>query len=84
MDGMKFGDSVQVNRTPDGLEGETKSLFELCVGRTFTILGIVPVPEIGSELLELHVGEVLGKPAYMHSIWIEKEFVKSADPSTVD
>jgi len=81
---MKIGDSIRVVGTPHGLEGETKALFELCVERVFPIIGIVPVPEIGSELLELHVGEVVGKPSYMHSIWIEKEFVTSADPSMMD
>lgn len=81
---MKIGDSILVVGVPDGLEAETKSLFELCVGRTFPIFGIVPVPEIGSELLELHVGELAGKPPYMHSIWIEKELVTSADPSAID
>ena len=81
---MKIGDSVTVVEIPDGLEGETKSIFELCVGRTFPIFGIVPVPEIGGELLELHVGEVVGKPAYMHSIWIEKDFVTTVDPSATD
>jgi len=66
------------------LEGETEALFESCVGRTFPIQGMVPVPETGSELLELHVGEVAGKPSYMHSVWIERELVTTADPSTVD
>jgi len=80
---MKIGDRIKVVAIP-ALEAETKAIFELCVGRIFPILGIVPVPEIGTELLELHVGEVVGKPPYMHSIWIEKEFVTSADPATMD
>jgi hypothetical protein len=29
----------------------------------------------------LHVGEVVGESEYMHSIWIEKAFVTSTDPS---
>jgi hypothetical protein len=80
---MKTGDRTKVVATP-ALEGETKAIFELCVGRIFPVIGIVPVPEIGSELLELEVGEVVGEPAYVHSIWIEKEFVISADPAAID
>jgi len=67
---------------PDGLDSETRTLFELCVGRTFPIVGVVAAPETGGELLELHVGEVVGKAEYMHSIWIEREFATSADPQT--
>ena len=70
---MKIGDHITVKAVPKGLEGETKTLFELCVGRTFPIVGIVALPEMGGELFELHVGEVLGQPDYIHSIWIEKE-----------
>jgi hypothetical protein len=79
---MKIGDTIRLVRLPDGLENdETKSLFEVCPGRVFPVVGIVPVPEIGSELLELHVGEVVGKPPYMHSIWIESEFVAAIEGS---
>jgi hypothetical protein len=81
---MKIGDNVKVVGIPGGLEGETKSLFHLCLGRTFPIFGIVPVPEIGSELIQLEVGEIVGELACMHSIWIEKEFVTSADHSAMD
>jgi hypothetical protein len=77
---MKIGDKIRVLRLPDGLEDDermqTKSLFELCLGQVFPIAGIVPVPEIDSELLELHVGSVVGQSAYMHSIWIERELVE--------
>jgi hypothetical protein len=76
---MKIGDKIRIVGLPNGLqdgEMKTKSLFESCVGRIFPIVGIVPVPEIGSELLELQVGEALGHPPYMHVIWIEKEFVE--------
>jgi hypothetical protein len=80
---VKIGDSITVMVVPKGLDGETKTLFELCVGRTFPIVGIVAVPETGGELFELHVGEVVGQPDYMHSIWIEKEFATSAHISTM-
>lgn len=75
---MKIGDTIKIVSVPSGLQGETKALFEHCVGRIFPIFAIVPVAETGSDLLEIHVGEVLSKPAYMHSIWIEKEHVTPA------
>jgi hypothetical protein len=85
---MKVGDKIRVLRIPDGLEDDermqTKSLFGLCIGQVFPIVGIVPVPEINSELLELHVGSVVGQPAYMHSIWIERELVDVVEVSVAD
>jgi hypothetical protein len=81
---MKIGDNVKVVAIPGRLPGEVRTIFELCMGREFPVFGIVPVPEIDSQLLELHVGEVVGQPDYMHSIWIEKEFVAIAEISTGD
>ena len=53
----------------------TQSLFELSVGRVFPIVGF------NGALLELEVGEVLGKNGYMDSIWIEPEFVEIVEPA---
>ena len=53
----------------------TQSLFELCVGRVFPIVGF------NGALLELEVGEVLEKNPYMDSIWIEPEFVEVVEPA---
>lgn len=76
---MKIGEHIKVIGVPDGLDSETRSVFELCVGKTFPIVGVIAVPETGGELFELHVGEVVGEAKYMHSIWIEREFAASAD-----
>jgi hypothetical protein len=77
---MKVGDKIRIVKLPKGLvDGEklqTKSLFELCLGRVFPIRGIVPVVETGGQLLELHVGKLLGEPTFAHSIWIESELVE--------
>jgi len=70
---MKIGDRVRVLTVPPDLrEGElsTQSLFKLCVGRTFSIVGFQ------GNLLELEVGEVLSKEPCMDSIWIEPEHVE--------
>jgi len=68
---LKVGDRVRVTQIPPILpEDDTRSLFGLCLGRVFPIVGFK------WNLLELEVGEVLGKPAYADSIWIEPEFVE--------
>ena len=55
---------------------KTRTLFELCVGRVFPIVGF------NGTLMELEVGEVLGKSAAMDSIWIEPEFVEAVEAQT--
>jgi len=71
---MKKGDLVRIVSAPPALGDEadlpTKQMFDLCLGRIFPIAGFQ------GHLLELEVGHVLGEPAYMHSIWIEPEFVE--------
>jgi hypothetical protein len=77
---VKIGDKIRIVKLPSSLvddeELQTKSLFKLCFGRVFPIVGIMPVVETGGELLELQVGEVLGESPFMHSIWIESELVE--------
>ena len=70
---MNIGDRVRVVTIPSELpenEIRTRSVFELCIGQVFPVVGLQ------GNLLELHVGDVLGKPAYMDSIWIEPEHVE--------
>jgi hypothetical protein len=70
---LKVGDRVRLIQVPPSLpQGEmnTRSLFEVCVGRTFPIVGF------NGDLMELEVGEVLGKDPCMDSIWIEPQFVE--------
>ena len=72
---MRVGDKVLVLRAPERLpdvKGDTlhtQRIFELCIGRVFPIVGF------SNGLIELEVGEVVGQPAYMHSIWIESDCV---------
>ncbi|HVZ05556.1 hypothetical protein [Hyphomicrobium sp.] len=70
---MKIGDKVRVERMPDGLPPDNKqlqTLFGGCVGKTF------PIVAFDGDLVELHVGEVFGKPAEHHQIWLEPSQVK--------
>ncbi|UCH73456.1 MAG: hypothetical protein JSU82_14065, partial [Rhodospirillales bacterium] len=65
---MKVGDRVRVIGIPDGLpdnDMDTKRIFELCVGRTFTVQDLTPVEGLEYELIELHVGKVVGESDYM-------------------
>jgi hypothetical protein len=73
---LKVGDYVRVTGIPqdlpnlDGDDLRTKDIFERCLGRVF------PVTGFQGKWLELEVGEVVGAPACMHTIWIEPEFVE--------
>jgi hypothetical protein len=70
---MKIGDKVRVERMPDGLPHDNKqlqTLFRGCLGKTF------PIVKFDGDLVELHVGEVFGKPADYHQIWLEQSQVK--------
>jgi hypothetical protein len=75
---LKIGGKVRVTRVPDAvLRGkaddlDTRRIFELCVGRVF------PIARLSNGLIELHVGEVVGQPAYIHSIWIEPDCIVAA------
>jgi hypothetical protein len=73
---LKIGEKVRVARVPDAVakanDLSTRRIFELCVGRVFPVVGVA------NGLLELHVGEVAGEPAFMHSIWIEPACVVAA------
>lgn len=72
---MKVGDLVRVVKVPPGLRDsqdlQTRALFELCLGRIF------PIADIQDKLIELHVGETVAEPSYMHSIYIESEYLEA-------
>ena len=71
---IKIGDTVVIIAVPDPLPTGmgTRALFESCVGRAFSVVGIA------NGLLELEVGNVVGEASYMHSVWIEPNFVRPA------
>jgi hypothetical protein len=73
---LKVGDYVRLTAVPPGLPNpetedlHTKDIFQRCLGHVFRVAGFQ------GEWLELEVGEVTGEPAYMHSIWVEPDFVE--------
>lgn len=76
---MKVGDLIRIVKVTAGLRDDddlrTKTLFDHCLGKTFPIAGI------DANRIELHVGEVFGKPSHIHSIYIEPEFVEVVENS---
>ena len=74
---MKPGDIVRVLKAPEGLRESsddlTRTLFDLSVGETF------PIAAINDNLIELHVGQVLGEDADLHTIYIGPECVELVD-----
>jgi hypothetical protein len=79
---MKIGDKVRVIGIPEGLadnDMQTKQVFELCLGRIFPIEDFKQVEDLPYKLVELFVGEVVGEADYMHSIWVEPEFLEVVD-----
>jgi hypothetical protein len=75
---MKVGDSVRVLKVPSNLQDNselgTSSVFEKCLGHVFPVVNIRE-----DSMIELEVGEVVGKPSYMETIWIEPDCVAVVD-----
>jgi hypothetical protein len=80
---MKIGDLVRVIGIPDNLSDDadpgkfsTKAVFERSVGSVYPIIDITT-----EGLVELQVGEAVGVEPYLHSIWLEPEFLVFAEIS---
>jgi hypothetical protein len=73
----KPGDLIRIIRVPevaqdtDGLK--TRSTLERCIGHIFPIMGFN-----NEGMIQIDVGEVLGKASYLESIWIEPDCVEPA------
>ena len=75
---MKIGDRVRVIGVPPDLPPHDpmddpcmRTVFGRSVGKCFPIIDITP-----AGLIELEVGKAVGVASYLHSIWIEAEFVE--------
>ena len=77
---MKVGDNVKLVGIPpdtsDDAELQTRTLFEKCLGKTFRVAGLEPVEGLPFKLVQLDVGHVLGMESYLHSIWVEPEYLQ--------
>ena len=57
---------------PDAEEIQTNTVFERSLGRTF------PIEAFDGDRVELLVGSVMKRPAYEHTIFLEREFIELA------
>ena len=76
---MNAGDIVRLIGIPpdtkDDEELRTRTLFETCLGKIFTIEEVV-TSEGYEPMFELKVGHVLGKPPHEHKIWVESRYLE--------
>ena len=76
---MKVGDRVKLIGIPPNLrdidEMLTRTLFEKCVGRSFTVVALEAVEGLPYQIVKLNVGHVLGRPEDMECIWVEPEYL---------
>ena len=77
---MKTGDRVKLIGIPSGVKNDaelqTLALFEKCLGKTFLVADIEIVPGLSQPLAKLDVGQVVEEPTYMHTIWVEEEYLE--------
>lgn len=77
---MKTGDKVKLIGIPPDLSNnqklQTLTLFEKCLGETFTVAGFETVEGLPYQLVQLDVGHVLGKAPYLETIWVEPEYLE--------
>jgi hypothetical protein len=82
---MKTGDKVRLIRVPDAVRDDanfpTRGIFLQCVGRVFPIVGFQHVDGLRADLIELEVGEVVGKAACQETIWVEPDCVEAVEIS---
>ena len=81
---MKAGDKVKLIGIPPNLRDEqdlqTRTLFEKCLGRSFTVIGVESVEGLPHPVARLDVGHVLGEEPWMHTIWVEPEYLRLENP----
>src|SRR6267378_5392754 len=81
---MKAGDRVKLIGIPpdakDDAELQTRTLFEKCLGNSFIVGEMESVDGLSQQLARLEVGHVLGEPSYMHTIWVEEQYLEVEGP----
>ena len=61
---------------PDDDEFNTPEVFQKCLGRIFAVSDIQTFEGLEQPMIGLDVGEVVGKPAYMTTIYVEPEYLE--------
>jgi hypothetical protein len=77
---LKIGDKVRlIGIPPDAHDDEelgTRTLFEKCLGRKFTVAGLETVEGLPFRLVQLDVGHILGQDSSLQKIWVEPEYLQ--------
>jgi hypothetical protein len=77
---MKAGDTVTVIGIPPNLRDEedmqTRTLFEKCLGQSFVVAEVESIEGAPYSFAKLDVGHILGEEPWMHTIWVEPEYLK--------
>ncbi len=77
---MRIGDKVRLTGIPSDIHDDeklqTRTLFEKCLGQTFTVVGLDSVEGLPYQLIRLDVGHVIGKAPYLETIWVEPEYLQ--------
>jgi hypothetical protein len=77
---MKVGDTVRLIGIPadvkDDGELQTRSLFEKCWGKRFSIVAVETVEGLPYPVVRLDVGCVAGQPAHSDTIWVEPQYLR--------
>jgi hypothetical protein len=84
---VKIGDKVKLIGIPPDVQDDekfqTRTLFEKCLGKTFTIAGFETVEGLPYQLVQLDVGHVIGQASYLQKIWVEPEYLQLETSSKI-
>jgi hypothetical protein len=59
---------------------KTRRLFETCLGKVFRIEALEDVDGLPYQMVELHVGHMVGREPNTEAIWIEPDYLEAARP----
>jgi len=77
---VKIGDKVKLVGIPPNVHDDeklcTRTLFEKCLGKTFTVAGLETVEGLPYQLAQLDVGHLLGRAPYLETTWVEPQYLQ--------
>lgn len=74
---LSVGDKIRVIAIPpDVRSGIYDDDEELKTRTVFERSRVFPIKAFDDDRVELHVGKVMSRPAYEHSIWLEPQFIE--------
>jgi hypothetical protein len=81
---MKAGDTVMLIGIPPDVRDDgvlqTRTLFEKCLGQSFVVVEMESIAGLPYPPAKLDVGHILGKESYIHTIWVEPEYLQVESP----